>query len=253
MNYGLYLAAGGTLSSMRRQDVLANNLANVNTAGFKPDEVYPRALLPQRVESNAIMANPQEMLERLGGGAFADRTHSSFRQGLLAQTKNDLDVALEGEGFFVVRGGADDQARLTRDGRFTRNGAGELVMASTGLRVLDVNNRAIRLNATEQIEIDAEGNVRQGDVIAGRLQIASVNKESLAKEGANLFRMNAEARRQPGSATVRQGYIEGSGVDPIMMLNKMINASKAVNANATMMQYHDHILGQAVNTFGRVA
>lgn len=258
MNYGLYLSAAGALTSLHRQDVMANNLANVNTVGFKADMVHYRARLAERLESGDLssLIDPKQMLEQLGGGTFAEPSIINLRQGDLAQTKNDLDAAIEGSGFFVVQktspGGIAD-IRLTRDGRFTRNAAGQLIMASTGMPVLDVNDQPIMLNASGPIRIDADGAVHQNNQPVARLQIANVSDPSLLrKEGANLLKLDG-GKRLSANATVRQGFVESSGVDPILTMNQMISASKAVAANVTMMQYHDHILGQAVNTFGRVA
>jgi flagellar basal-body rod protein FlgF len=258
MNYGLYLSASGALTSLHRQDVMANNLANANTVGFKADMVHFRARLAERLESSDLSAliDPQEMLEQLGGGTFAEPSFINLRQSDLAQTKNDLDTAIEGRGFFVVRktgaGGTTD-VRLTRDGRFTRNPAGELIMAGTGMRVLDVNDQPIHLDGIGPVRIEVDGTVYQSNQPIAQLQIASVSDPVLLrKEGANLLKLNG-AKRQAADATVRQGFVESSGVDPIITMNQMINASKAVQANITMMQYHDNILGQTVNTFGRVA
>jgi flagellar basal body rod protein FlgG len=260
MNYGLFLSAGGTLASLHRQDALANNLANLNTAGFKPDAVHFRARLPERLEaiSSAALADPQFLLEQLGGGTLTEPTHINFRQGELAQTGNDLDVAIQGDGFFVVSDGLNagdgNSIRFTRDGRFSRNAGGELIMASTGYRVLDQSNQPVVLNRSGPVRIDSNGTVYQGAQSVGTLQIATVaDRRAIVKEGANLLRIAGGAKPQAAIGIVRQGHVESSGVDPILAMNQMINASKAVQANATMMQYHDHILGQAVNTLGRVA
>jgi flagellar hook-basal body protein len=147
MNYGLYVSAAGALTSLHRQDVVANNLANLNTVGFKPDSVFTKTRLPERLESGQSFADPQYLLEQLGGGQHLHPTFISFRQGDLAETHNDLDVAIMGEGFFAVQAGSGpDSIRLTRDGRFTLNTDGELVMSTSGMRVLDVNDEPIRLN-----------------------------------------------------------------------------------------------------------
>jgi flagellar basal-body rod protein FlgF len=254
MNYGLYLSAAGTLASLHRQDVLANNLANIATVGFKPDQVDLRARMPERIENPSALIDEQDLLERLGGGEFSRPTRVGLRQGDLAQSTNDLDLAIEGEGFFVVQSGRGvrDEVRFTRDGRFTLNAAGELIMTATGLRVLDVNDQPIQLNRGAKIRINGDGTIFQNNAAAGQLQIATVTDTSkLAKQGASLLK--ADAKRQAATGLVRQHFVESSAVDPIMALNAMINASKAVQANATMMQYHDNLLGQAINTLGRVS
>lgn len=260
MNCGLSISASGVLASLHRQDVLTNNLANINTVGFKPDDVVVRPRLPQRLnESDVGLNDPALLLQQLGGWPLGHSTRVNLRQGDLLETHNDLDLGIEGEGFFVVgdgRGGAD-RLRFTRDGRFTLNAAGELVMTVNGMRVLDVNDQAISLNRGTTVNIDADGNVAQNGTQVAKLQVRSIiDATLLRKEGNNAFKFDGfghDATRQAGRGAIRQGYVESSAVDPIMGLNAVINASKAVQANATMMQYHDNILGQAINTLGRVA
>lgn len=258
MNYGLYLSAAGALTSLHRQDVYANNLANVNTVGFKPDIAITRDRLPARLEAGAPMADPQWMLEQLGGGNFVEPTRIDLKQGALQSTGNALDLAITGDGFFVVstgKGTGPEQLRFTRDGRFTLNAQGELVMASTGMKVLDVNDQPIRLDPTLDVQIDSNGEISQNGEVVARLQVASPTDPSLLrKAGDNLLRFaeGASPTRTPALGQLHQGYVEGSAVDPILAMNAMISASKSLQSNATLMQYHDHIMGQAINTFGRV-
>jgi flagellar basal-body rod protein FlgF len=258
MNYGLYLSAGGALTSMHRQDVIANNLANVNTVGFKPDAVFAKSRLPERLESGTAMADPQLLLEQLGGGQHLNPTFINLAQGDLAPTPNTLDLAIQGEGFFAISTGKQgDAIRLTRDGRFSMNSAGDLVMSTTGMKVLDANDQPIRLDRNAEVRIDADGGVIQNGATIAQLQITTIpDTNLLAKEGDSLFRLSSAAggrlNRQPASGSIKQGYVESSAVDPILALNEMINASKAVQSNALMMQYHDNLMGQAINTFGRV-
>jgi flagellar basal-body rod protein FlgF len=106
MNYGLYLSASGAMTAMHKQDVYANNLANVNTIGFKPDSVFTRHRLPERIEQPHLHADPHKLLEQLGGGQFIDPTFTNLTQGALTATDRPLDVAIDGEGFFVISTGA---------------------------------------------------------------------------------------------------------------------------------------------------
>ncbi len=262
MNYGLYLSAAGALTNMHRQDVYANNLANMNTVGFKPDHVYTRQRLPERLESpggSGAFADPKWLLERLGGGQFIEPTRVGLKQGDLVKSENDLDLAIEGDGLFVVGdglSGEDDAIRMTRDGRFTINTSGELVMTASGMNVLDSNDRPIRVNRNATVRINERGELLQNGEVTSQIQvIAAPDSSQLSKVGDNLLRFadDAAVSRQPSDARVRQGYTEGSAVDPILAMNAMMGAAKAAQSNMTMMQYHDHILGQAFNTFGRVA
>jgi flagellar basal-body rod protein FlgF len=259
MNYGLYLSAAGALTNMHRQDVLANNLANINTVGFKPDSVVTRQRLPERLESPGSMADPQWLLERLTGGQFLQPTRVSLEQGDLVQTEGDLDLAIEGDGLFVVgdgRGTGPEHLRFTRDGRFALDADGELVMATSGLRVLGRDELPIRLDRSAPVRIDERGEIVQnGSPVAELKIIAAPDAGQLAKAGDNLLRLTEGAAmpRAPASGRVRQGYTEASAVDPILTLNAMMNAAKASQSNLRMIQYHDNVLGQMFSTFARVA
>jgi flagellar basal-body rod protein FlgG len=258
MNYGLYLAASGALTNIHRQEVITNNLANASTAGFKPDLVFARQRLPERLESGAA-TDPQWLLEQLGGGVALMPTQLDLSQGALTQTSNDLDLAIEGEGFLVLRSGAGADPggiRLTRDGRLSINTAGELVMAATGMRVLDTADQPIRLDPDEKVEIGTDGDVVQGGRVRATIQLASPrDPQDLVKAGMNVFRHRSAGQpaRRPAGGRLRQGYTESSAVNPITTLKDLVAAVKSVQANLKMMQYHDHIMGQAVNTLGRVA
>lgn len=258
MSYGLYLSAAGALSSMHRQDVLANNLANMNTVGFKPDQVVSRQRLPERLESPNGYVDPKWMLEQLGGGQFIDPTRVNMMQGDLVSTGNDLDVAISGDGMFVVAGATGtgpEHVRMTRDGRFTLNEAGELVMAANGRRVLDTGNQPIELTPGVPVRIDTAGGVRQNGAIVATLQLVDAPPGTLVKEGENLMRYadGETPTPRPFTGRLEQGHTEASAVDPIMTMNGMMAAAKSAQSNLKMMQYHDQLLGQVFNTFGRVA
>jgi flagellar basal-body rod protein FlgF len=257
MSYGLYLSAAGALTNLYRQDVIANNLANLNTTGFKPDAAAIRQRLPERIEDGAFV-EPRWMLEQLGGGSLGMPTTVQLTQGSLVKSDNDLDLAIQGDGFLVVgdgRGGGEDHLRLTRDGQLTLNHNGELVMAATGLPLLDENDRPIRLGRSSKVHVDRDGAIRQGGRTVARLRLADAPAPDLVKAGRNLLRLRdgATLDRRSAGGEVHQGFTEASAVDPIKTMSALVAATRAVQANVKMMQYHDHTLGQAVNTFARVA
>lgn len=259
MNYGLYLSAAGAIASAHRQDVLANNLANINTVGFKPDAVDIRQRLPERLEYPGDVLDAKHLLEQLGGGIYANPTRVQLSQGALTPSGNDLDVAIDGDGFFLIQDntGPEPALRLTRDGRFTLNADRELVMSATGQRVLDRVNRPIRLDPSLTVNIHQDGSVMQAGRTVATLGFAAPQDPStLIKTGNNLLRLEggeaALAKDRPNGA-IRQGYTEASAVNAITTLTSMMSAAKSVQSNLRMIQYHDNILGQAFNTFGRVA
>lgn len=259
MNYGLYVSASGAMTNLYRQDVYANNLANVNTVGFKADLADMRQRAPESIEDQLGFDVSHRLLDRLGGGVLAGPQRVDMSPGQLTETGNPLDVALSEEGrFFAVRSvdpqSGEAQVRLTRDGRFTRNEAGELVTA-TGHRVLDANDQPITLPSGGPVRIDAAGRVLVNGEPAARLQVAEVaDPQQLEKRGAGLFAFDGAGPRQIlDNPTVKAGYVEASGVDPISTLMRLIAATKSVSSNATMMRHHDNLMDKAVNTLGRVA
>ena len=258
MNYGMYLAATGALTNIYRQEVMANNLANMNTVAYKPDVVYTRLRLPERLESGGG-GDPQWMLERLGGGHLLSPTRINLTQGGLTDTGNDMDVAIDGEGFFVVSstgGVGPEDHRLTRDGRFSFNVAGELVMAGTGMKLLDIDNKPIVLDQAATLQVRPNGElVQNGQVVATMRLAMPTDQSQLSKLGNNLLTVNSTDPQslRPADGKLSQGRVEASAVNPVMILNAMIVASKLASANLKMMQYHDHIIGQAINKLGRVA
>ncbi len=215
--------------------------------------VVERQRLPERLESAAAV-DPQLLLERLGGGHFVAPTLVDLGQGALEQTGNPLDLAIEGEGLFLVSRGTEREPRLTRDGRFTRTSDGTLVTTS-GHAVLDVNGRSIRIPDGGPVDIGADGTIQQEGKTLARVALVNAAPEALVKDGANLFRWREGAGSEPAPASgrLRQGFLETSAVDPIMTLHDLVGAAKSVQANAKLMQYHDFIMSQAIGTFGRVA
>jgi flagellar basal-body rod protein FlgF len=258
VNYGLQISASGVLTSLYRQDVYSNNLANAGTVGFKPDvpSTYPR--LAAREEDGLGSMPSDALLERLGAGAMPRANRTAFDQGPVEVTHRDLDVAIRGEGFFVVRDeadGASDRVRLTRDGRFTRDSHGRLVMATNGMPVLDVGNRPILLRGGGPVTIDTDGTVREGERAAGRIAVATVQDRSqLTKQGGSLFvaPATALAGRSTARGLVEQGSLEQSAVDEIGAMMQISAAARSVDSNTTMIRYADRMMDRAINGLGRV-
>ena len=256
MNYGLYQSAGGVLTTMHRYEVLSNNLANVETTAFKADLALSMERLPARIEQGAPI-DPNLMLERLGGGQLTTPTAIAFQQGGLVETGSEHDFALDGEAFFVVgpeRARGEQDLSLTRDGRFTIDAEGQLVMATTGFNVLDDRNRPITLEPGA-FAIDEDGIIRQNDVEVAQLGLRRVeHPDRLTKEGDGLLKTSAESGKGTESTGTRviQGALEESTVNPVLAMKDLLATSRALEANVRMMQYQDTILGQAAGTLGKI-
>lgn len=252
MVYGIYQSAAGLQVNQYRQAVLANNLANVETAGFKQDLTIVRE---RRIESQEDLCDPawsDPTLNGLTGGSLVAPTVTSFQPGPLRTGGGPLDVAITDDAFFVVQDA--DQVRYTRDGRFAVNGAGTLVTAAGNHPVLDEQGQSINVpaEAAGEVRIDASGVVRAGDTVLGRLgTVTFEDRSALCKVGGNLFQaVNTEPR--PHAARLQVRAYEGSTVDPTKAMVDMIEVSRAYQMNATMLTLADSTLSRLVNDVGRV-
>jgi len=259
MNYGLYLSASGVLTNLYRQDVYANNLANVETVGFKVDSPSLRQRKPEQIEDPAGLNTSNRLLEQLGGGTIAGTQRIDFSRGPLRETYNPLDAALtDTNTFFTIEDrqpNGQTKTRLTRDGRFTVGPNSELVTITGGKRVLDAGGNPIQLSGTGPANIASNGQVTQGGASIAPLGVVTVaDTTQLTKSGQNLFAFNGNGELpQAANYGIRPGFVESSGADPIKTLMQVTKASKAVTSNSKLIQYHDNLMNSAVNTLGRVA
>ena len=172
MIYGMYLSASGVVANSYRQDVISNNLANAETNGFKRDlaTFYARPTEAQ-VTGKTNRTNP--LLEHIGGGILAMPTLIDSGQGDLEETGNNLDVAIQGKGFFTVSDGKT--TKLTRDGRFITAADGTLVLAtSRGQHVLNDAGQPIQLDPTKQTTIAEDGVVVQNGKPVNKIGVFDV-------------------------------------------------------------------------------
>ena len=256
MNYGLYLSTSGVLTNMYRQDVFANNLANADTAGFKPDFADLMQRDAEAIEDQVGFDVSQDLLDRLGGGVLAAESQTSYKQGALKQTGIKTDIGLmEPNQFLAVEDVVDGNAvvRLTRDGRISMDAEGYLVLSS-GKRLLDAKDQPIRIDRGREFQITQAGDVQQDEQVVARLQVAQVaDTNQLRKIGGGLFELNnASARDILEQVQLKPGHVESSAVDPIKTLMNLISATKAASGNARMIKYHDTFMDRAINTLGRV-
>jgi flagellar basal-body rod protein FlgF len=192
----------------------------------------------------------------LGGGVLVGKSRLSREQGPIEVTGRDLDAAIQGDGFFTVsaRGAGNEQVtRYTRDGRFTLDGEGNLITVNGGHRVLDDQRRPIQLQRDMPVTIDSTGHIAQDGTYVARLGVVAPNLDSLMKAGEGLYLTEEKGTPAAAKGQVISGAVEGSGVDPVTTLTEMMETSRNVNSNTRLMQYHDQLMDQAINRFGRIA
>jgi flagellar basal body rod protein FlgG len=252
---GRWLSTGGLQVNQYRQQLIANNIANSETAGFKHDlaVIHERPMESRTAADGASFGH--ELLDRLSGGTWVRPTYHSFQQGPLEPTGRGLDAAIQGDGFFTIR---DAQGtRYTRDGRFVMNAAGELARAAGdgNAKVLDDAGQPIVIDPKgEEVVIDGNGTVRQGRTVVARLGLAEfADRNVLRKIGNNLFEAGGARPLTAGNTVVQGGFVEGSTQDPLKGLVEMIEVTRAHEMNARMITLQDQTIGQAANTVGRAA
>ncbi|MBV9267806.1 MAG: flagellar basal-body rod protein FlgF [Acidobacteriaceae bacterium] len=199
-------AASGMRTSLESLDLLANNLANTQTNGYKVD----REFYDMYTSADALAGgenDPTQMPDII-------KNWTDFSQGSLQQTSNPLDFAVGGEGFFAVNGPGGNTL-YTRNGSFRLSPTGQLT-TQDGYAVRDVNGNPVQLDPTQPITVDTTGAITQGGQTVAQLQVASfADLSQLSKQGTTYFRFNGQAadiKRAPGE--VEQGKVEGSNVTP---------------------------------------
>jgi flagellar basal-body rod protein FlgF len=226
----------------RRMDVAANNLANVATSGFKAD-----ALVLEEADETSAHAEEDPTQIRFVRDVGIIHT---MDQGPIEMTGNPLDVALEGDGFFMVQG-PGGAPMYTRDGAFTLTGEGRLV-TSDGRAVLSSGGAPIVLDPQgETPSIGRDGAIRVAGVEAGRIGTASFAAPgALSKVGDNLWDAQGQAPGEFGGV-VLQGALEGSNVRPVMELTRLIEISRAYQSAAKIVSGADELRQRAIERLGR--
>lgn len=244
---GLYTAAAGMITESARTDVISNNVANVNTAGYKKDEAISSefdALLLKRINDGQ-----DTRVGALGRGSWVEEIATIQDQGSLNQTGNTYDLSIQGRGFFVIE--TPQGERYTRDGSFSRSSAGELVNAD-GLRVLDQNGRPIFIPDGRDVTIGAQGQVLVDNEEVAALGLADfTDRRALLKMGDNLYYPQEGQRPVAAAGTVLQGSLENSNVNVVNEMVKLISAFRAYESNSKALATQDSLLDKAVNDVAR--
>ena len=253
MIYGLYLSATGVLANTYRQDVIANNIANSETIGFKRD----LALLQDRAnpgqENMAAGASMDQAMQNMPGGMLATPTLVDTSQGDFQPTGNPLDVAIQGDGYFAVN--ANGQMRLTRNGQFVMDSQGRLALFDgNGPDVLDSKQAPIFLQPGIPVTISDDGTVSQNGNVVAKLGVFNVpDPADLKKEGNTLMSVQQRAPVLTATPTLRDQFLERSNVDPATELTSLMDSQRQLEANANMIRTQDETLDKLISDVGKVS
>lgn len=263
---GIYSAVSGAMAQSSRLDTIANNLANVNTNGFKKDrQVFSEYLSAYEKQDNhinvpRIPASIESFYDMQGGDtAYVNPsgTYTNFEQGTIRSTGSPLDLALEGRGFFEVL--TPQGVRYTRSGALQIDGTGRLV-TKEGFPILkegqnDPTQRTIQL-ATPNLTIAQSGDIFDGGNNVGRIAVSDFAVlDDLQKVGNSQYELKANAGSGPVPARefrVQQGFTEGSNVNVVEEMTDMITANRVFEATQQAIKAEDQMDDKLINQVGKV-
>jgi flagellar basal-body rod protein FlgG len=245
MLQGIYLASQSMSTLMDKQDLIANNLANINTTGYK--------------ESNLFAKTFQKALENDQRQPFVnqeihpDQVYTDYTEGAMRATGSSFDAMIKGSGFFTIM--TPDGIRYSRNGNFSLDAEGYLV-TNQGGKVMSTNGYIrIEKDKNPTLVINERGEVTQDEQPLGQLRIADFQKPyKMVRDGDSMFRPLLPDNPEIPSAgcAIKQGYLEGSNVNIIRNMVQMIGAYRNFEADQRAMLAQDQTLDKAVNQVGRV-
>lgn len=258
----LYTAATGMSSMEQKLDVIANNLANLETTAFKKD----RANFEDLFYRNTILPGAQDTAGQytptgihIGLGSTVQSVQADFRQGAFRDTGNELDVVIEGRGFFQVLD-PNGTTYYTRAGNFAKNSNGNLVIGSANIgRMLQPpisipqDATGISISAEGVVSVRQPGNQQMSQV--GTVELASfINPQGLLKLGENLYGETDASGAptlgnpgQDGMGTLRQSFLEASNVEPVTELIDLITTQRSFELNSQAVKAGDELLQIVAN------
>ena len=236
----------------RQLEVIANNIANVNTTGYKADQSLFEEFLTSGAHEDNFIGRDRRVSYVQDRGTYRD-----FSEGALQQTSNPLDIAMDGNAFLAVQ--ATGGERYTRDGNLQLNSQGQLVteggdvvLGNSGPIIFQPTDHDINISPDGTITV-VEANART-DTIRGKLRLVSfTDAQSLLKQGSNLYAASNGATAQPDlKATVRQGYLEKSNVNAVAEMGRMIEVSRTYTQIANLLQQQSDLHKNAINQLAEI-
>ena len=249
---GIYTSGLGMIIQNKKMEVISNNLANVNTNGYKSDSAVFESfdeVLTKRINDWYTPEDPSGKLGNMHLSTDVGQIFTNYQQGKLISTGNKTDLAISNgnNSFFVVNvpGESGEQERYTRDGAFTQDAAGNLV-TKEGYAVKGQNG-AINLKGGD-FQVTAKGEIVQDGKIVDQLMIKTFKDTSnLRKVGDNMVSIEGQAEEKEFDGSIAQGFIESSNVNSIKEMIDMITVVKAYEASQKVIKVEDETLGRAVN------
>lgn len=257
MNLSLYSAATGMEAQELNLNTIANNLANVNTPGFKRSKIEFQDLLYSKPRAAGADSGNGNLLPtgiEVGNGTKVAATSKVFTQGQVSQTSQQLDLAVQGDGLFEVTQ-ADGSLAYTRDGSFKLNAQGQVVTADglpvgSGFQTIQTGATSITISSTGSVTVQGPSGPQNFQLTLSRFP----NESGLESLGGNLYAETpASGAPQTGQAgqagygSIQQGYLEASNVNIVEEMVNLITAQRAYEINSKSVQASDNMLQNVAN------
>ncbi|XME02497.1 flagellar basal-body rod protein FlgF [Lachnospiraceae bacterium C1.1] len=254
---GLYTAYTGMINEQNRMDIMTNNLANLDTVGFKKEGSTSQAfgdILNYEIKDKSEFYLTKRM-GTVNPGVRIGETYTDWEEGPLKETGNVYDLALSGNGFFNIEftdKEGNTTTKYSRDGSFTLNADGTLV-TEDGDFVLDTDGNHITVNPNIKTEINEEGEIWQGGANVATIAVTDFeNYDYLEKYGENLYNTVDGATPIDADARVISGYLEQSNVNTVSEMVNMIAIQRQYESNQKVIKTMDGSLQIACNDLGKV-
>lgn len=252
---GLYIATMGMLLDEAKLNNLANNLANVDTTGYKNDRLAFRTYLEREIYR--FEPHPErhdidvQHIGKLEMASILDEVRVDMSRGKIEETGSPYDLAIDGEGFFAVADG--ENVYFTRNGNFYRDSLGHLV-TSEGYRILDIRGEPVQLDVDDYIAPDGTVRGPNGEIRSTIAIYRFDNPSKLEKLGYTMFTPTEESGPPAleENARLMVGFLERSNVDPLKEMVNMITAQRHYEISQRVITTTDTLLDQAVNQIGRL-
>lgn len=251
MIYGMYLSTAGAQAQSLRQDVIANNIANVDQTGFRRQFVAARQRLDHLSELGDGPPQAADDPRRIGGGVYLARTYNDLATtGAIKPSSSASHLAIGGEGFFRVRVGRE--TLLTRNGAFSFDSDGTLRAIDGQARLLSKKGGPIQIDPNQPFDVMGDGTVVQEGRSVGQIAVVQPrNPDSMQRRGDSLW--SYDGRDANATGQIQQFYLEGSNVEPVREMVDLIESARAFETNIHMIQLQNDTLSQLIERVARPA
>lgn len=250
----MYTSALGAAGQETKLTFVANNIANVNTPGYRAQKIAFVERLNAALERGDIQFY-NRLIDRYGGAPRISGTRIDRAMGTIERTGSKLDFAINGEGFFMVQDKQTGETYLTRAGDFSLSADGNLVTKDGRYNLLSGQKEPVKIpvEVGDSFNVRDTGDIFSGTDFLGSIGVFSSDFENLTAHGENLYAFDSAKANPILNASIAQGSLERSSVNPIEEMTDLISVGRMIEMNLNLLKAQDQTLDRAINDLGRAA